>query len=246
MISLQACVDQWGRLCFNSLGMPAAVMDLWVLLTDKGHMGFQINSRLEAKPLVADVLLFCLWLETQHHAMFYDFGRELMANLVSLAGCALVSLACTYVAEQSSGSRPLAALPRLKCKVRFRKSDPVNRFLASDKIKNHILSTAMRWSGRAMVGELVSKCLGRLEDLMLVSLYLEIGRQTLSNCMDISLNWDGSNHAGQEINLYIAWGKQADKSAYLTLQGLSPVRASELTGIVDFKICRPSLALVVV
>jgi len=126
-------------------------------------------------------------------------------------------------------------LPRLMCRHRHRITDPVNKLIASEKLKKHIKSAAMRWAGRSMQEHLVSKHTAWLQDILHVNLYSALVTSQFSVCNSVCLSWDGSNHQGKDTNVCIIYSNEINKAAYLNIQTLHPLRGSELSAVLDYK-----------
>lgn len=91
-----------------------------------------------------------------------------------------------------------------------------------------------------MQEQIVSKWVAAKQDLRVVHYYVELINGVFSPCKTFCFSWDGSNHQGKDTNIYIIYSRDVQKAGYLLLQTLHPVMASEVTGVVDAKVCRLS------
>ena len=243
ILNCEAKLDKWGRLVFDATGMPAIVSAAWrELYTMKtGYFNVQLSTALEERPLISDLILFALWTcgAAKYEQIWQWLGQGLVNSLITGLAVGLSKFALEHVRNlDATEGAVMAPLPRPRCGTRHRTTDPVNRLVAAQKLKNNIKAAAMRWAGRSMQQHIVSKRLAQMEDLLHVLLYSSVVETAFASCTSVCLSWDGSSHQGKDTNVYIIFAVDNNSTAYLNLQTLHPIRASELAGEVDYKITR--------
>ena len=195
----------------------------WKLLQGKPWCQQQITSTLE-QATVFDLMLWLLFVKAcaSTSSAWHEVGQHMWPRLLYIVGCAVEEYALK-LAEKAPEAAPLLKTKRGNAKrVPF-----VNRLVLLRKLKD---AKSHRKSIMRTHSDLVPSTsdIVRHEDLLEVSEYLKLLKETFKRSAHLQVSWDPSNYSGDEVMVCTVWSNQCNKAAYLPLQYLQPVRSQEV------------------
>ena len=220
------CIDGWADLLSNS---PAACQ-LWSKLRQRVWLGRCISTDMN-QASVQDIFFFLAFLmarpgmrKMSGQVPYTDIAKHMFPMLLASAGQWLDRLAVLKSAAN------LKALPMLKPKAGhiYKRLDPINRMLLLWKLRKEKVH-------RRRVAQTHDDMVALQSSFIKYEAFLDtfLHKQALTEAFkgrakQISLSWDPSSYAGQEIMVVVGYSAALQSGCYLFNQFLAHLRLSDL------------------
>lgn len=211
------------------VGMRKAAASKWKGLGTKAWCSHKIATTLQ-QASAFDMLLWLLHMKSTSTTSpaWDDLGQLLWPKTLYTLGCAIEKYAMGLTEKKPEPA------PLLRSKRGNPKRTPwVNKLCLLKRLKkNKSHRKVIMQSHDDMVPP--NSDIVVAEPLLECSLYLKLLRQTFENCNQFQISWDPSNYSGDDVMVCAVWSNQCNTAAYLPIQYVQPIEASELD--VEFKV----------